>query len=338
MTDVLQPQSILFQRIKQSISPHLSLAENVAEILNISSDSAYRRIRNEKKLELDEFYILCNHFKISADDIFNFDSQFVKFNFLNINEENFDFDHFIEAIYVDLKRLFKEDNPKIYCVFNDLSLFQLLLIPEIAAFKIFFWSKSNFAFTKYKDSKFSLKQLTPKTLKLSKDVMQLYNSIPGTEFLASEILASMLKQIDFYFIAGYFNSLDDALALCDALVELIAHIKKQAELGCKFLYGESPNPESADYELYYNDLLLVDNTVLVSSAQTNRTYLTSNVVNLLISENQMFYDQNIKWVKNLISKSVLISGAAERDRNKHFRFLFDQIEAIRSKLLLYVNA
>jgi len=282
MTDELQPQSILFQRIKQCISPHLSLAESVSEILNISNDSAYRRIRNEKKLELDEFYTLCQHFRISADEIFNFDSHFVKFNFLNINEERFDFDQFMEAVLSDLKRLFKEDNPKIYCVFNDLNLFQLLIIPEIAAFKIFFWSKSNFAFSKYKDSKFSLNQLVAKTQKISREVMKLYNSIPSTEFLVSEILASMIKQIEFYFIAGYFNTLEDALAICDALVNLVSHIKKQAELGCKFPYGEAPNQDSADFELYFNDLLLVDNTVLVSSSQTNRTYLTSNVVNLLI--------------------------------------------------------
>ena len=84
MTDAPSPQSILFQRIKQCISPHLSLAESIAEILNISNDSAYRRIRNVKKLELDEFYELCRHFNISADEMFNLHSQFIKFNFRSI--------------------------------------------------------------------------------------------------------------------------------------------------------------------------------------------------------------------------------------------------------------
>jgi hypothetical protein len=334
MTNTGNPQQILFQRIKDILGPNLSLAETVSESLNISNDSAYRRIRNEKKLELDEFYLLCKHFNISADEIFNLHNQFIKFNFININKDRFDFEHFLEVIYQDLKRLLKQNSPEIYCIFNELNLFQLLIVPEIAAFKFFFWSKSNFVFPNYKDLQFSLDHMSGKVLKLCKDIMQLYNSIPSIEFMASEALSSMLKQLNYYYEAGYFNNIKDGLTLCDALTKLMDHLKLQAETGYKFAYGTNPDAGSAKYVLYYNDLLIVDNTVLVHAEQVNRTYITSNVVNLLVSDNLTFYNQNLHWAENLVRKSVLISGASEKDRNKYFRNFLEQIEAFRSKLIV----
>ncbi len=41
-------QQVFFQHIKSNLADHLSMVDEVAELLNISNDSAYRRIRGEK--------------------------------------------------------------------------------------------------------------------------------------------------------------------------------------------------------------------------------------------------------------------------------------------------
>jgi hypothetical protein len=48
-----QAQEFLFQRIKELLPPSESLTDVVSEILHVSSDSAYRRIRNETPLVLE---------------------------------------------------------------------------------------------------------------------------------------------------------------------------------------------------------------------------------------------------------------------------------------------
>jgi len=48
-----QSQEFLFQRIKELLPPHAPLVDSVANILHVSSDSAYRRIRGETPLVLD---------------------------------------------------------------------------------------------------------------------------------------------------------------------------------------------------------------------------------------------------------------------------------------------
>jgi hypothetical protein len=64
-------QQIFFRHIKASLAGHLSLVDEVADLLNISNDSAYRRIRGEKLLSFEEIQILCTHYKISLDQLFH---------------------------------------------------------------------------------------------------------------------------------------------------------------------------------------------------------------------------------------------------------------------------
>ena len=55
-------QKELFNQIKNSLPPHISMADAIADLLNISYDSVYRRIRGEKPIHLEEVKILCEHF------------------------------------------------------------------------------------------------------------------------------------------------------------------------------------------------------------------------------------------------------------------------------------
>ncbi|MGZ3951847.1 MAG: helix-turn-helix domain-containing protein, partial [Flavisolibacter sp.] len=60
LTADLQQQ--LFNYIKDS-QPHISLADELCDLLEISYDSAYRRIRGEKPLTLLELKALCEKYK-----------------------------------------------------------------------------------------------------------------------------------------------------------------------------------------------------------------------------------------------------------------------------------
>jgi transcriptional regulator with XRE-family HTH domain len=68
-------QKELFRKIRRSIPDHLSLAEEISEKLGISTDSAYRRIRGEKLLTIEELYKLSYRYNISVDSLFNATSQ-----------------------------------------------------------------------------------------------------------------------------------------------------------------------------------------------------------------------------------------------------------------------
>jgi hypothetical protein len=64
-----------FNHIKTVLPSNLSLADEIADLLDVSVDSAYRRIRGEKQISFEEIQKLSNHFKISIDKILNLKSD-----------------------------------------------------------------------------------------------------------------------------------------------------------------------------------------------------------------------------------------------------------------------
>lgn len=73
-------QVLFFQHLRTLLLPHLSMVDEVAELLNISIDSAYRRIRGEKNIDLAEAHLLCSHYKISMDQLLHLKSDAFVFN------------------------------------------------------------------------------------------------------------------------------------------------------------------------------------------------------------------------------------------------------------------
>jgi hypothetical protein len=198
---------------------------------------------------------------------------------------------------------------------------------------LFFWSKSNLDFPGHRDLKFSARRLDDEVLRLAEEISSHYVKIRTIEFTTEESLNSILKQILFYSEAGYFESEKDVFILCDKLHELVDHQKRQAELGFKFpIKTEQPQGERGNFQLYHNDIVLADNTILVKAGETRATYLTNNAINLIVSYDREYFDYNYAWGRNLLSKSVPISGTAEKERNRFFRTLHEKIDSVKGRL------
>ena len=68
-------QQVFFNHIKGLLPPHISFVDEIAEVLDISNDSAYRRIRGEKPIVLEEIKKLCVKFKISLDQLLHLNTD-----------------------------------------------------------------------------------------------------------------------------------------------------------------------------------------------------------------------------------------------------------------------
>ena len=85
----MESQELLFNQIRQNLPPNISLVDEIADLLDISNDSAYRRIRGEKMLSINELQKLSKHFGISLDLLFSLESGNVVFNSICRNTQSF---------------------------------------------------------------------------------------------------------------------------------------------------------------------------------------------------------------------------------------------------------
>lgn len=322
----------LFTMIRDQLPNHVSLVDEIADLLEISNDSAYRRIRGEKAISLKEVQKLAATYQISIDDLVGNPSNSVTFRTNFLNEASYSFVEWLKSVLVFTQEASQAEKVEAIFILNELTIFHLVQIPEVCAFKLFFWKKSNLDFPGYRELKFRVDELDDEVLELSKEINKHYVGINTIEFTTEENLNSFLKQVLYYSEAGYFHSKQDALTLCDKLHILVDHMQQQAALGFKFPYGRPPHGVNGNFQLFHNDMILVDNTILVKAGDSCATYLTSNAINLMQSRDKAFFEYNYAWGRNLLSKSVPISGTAERERNRFFRILHEKIDKTAGRL------
>ena len=142
-------QQQLFQIIKTKLPAETSVADEVAKLLNISSDSAYRRIRVEKQITFEELHTLTINFKISLDQLMNIPTGGTLFQCNYINPTTYRFDQYLTGVLHHLTYFNSFKKKELYYSCKDMPFFNHFHFRELAAFKWFFWMKTYFQFPEF---------------------------------------------------------------------------------------------------------------------------------------------------------------------------------------------
>ena len=325
-------QKAIFEEIKAKIPNNVSFVHEISELLGVSYDSAYRRIRGEKVISLEELYQLSQKYKISVDAYFEIKSGKIAFDQLTVDQDNTCVKDWLQKLYNDIELIISAPKRSMIYAAKDAPFFHFFHIPEIAAFKVFFWQKTLFQFTDYKQKKFSMDDYDDEIQSIGHKLLVASTKIPTTEIWNEDTFGIFLRQIEYYFVAGLFANENEVWLLCDKLEEWIRHIQLQAEHGVKFLYGQEPHGVEDSFRLYENEVVLSDNTILVEISGRKSAYLTYNVASLLMTQDQDFCDGIEKYMRGLISKSTLISSSAAKERHRFFNMLIRQVQQFRSRI------
>ncbi len=325
-------QTAIFQAIKHRLPENYSFVHEIAELLGISYDSAYRRIRGDKPLTLDELILLNEKFGLSIDTFLNVETNNVVFNCHAVEDKKIRIKQWLKTILSDLERINRAKEKEIIYAAKDPPLFHYFHFPEIGAFKMFFYQKTLLRFPEFEGKRLKLDEADEDIYETGKKMLIASNSIPTTEIWNEDTFNITLRQIEYYWIAGYFASKDEALNLCDKLQKWLKHIKKQAELGFKFLYGQDPVGVEGTFKMYENEIVLNDNSILVKTPDVSYAYLTFNVLSLLITTNPTFTGYLENYFNGLIKQSHLISGTGAKERSRFFNNLLHTVEKFKETI------
>ncbi|HRI20138.1 MAG TPA: hypothetical protein PLA68_04270 [Panacibacter sp.] len=330
-----QIQSSFFNQIKKQLPPHLSLVDEVADVLNVSSDSAYRRIRGEKQISFEEIQKLSVKFGLSLDQFLHLKSDSFLFNGRITNDSDFNYDQWLELVVQQLTFICMHNPRHHYYVAKEIPFFYYYLIPEIAAFKSFFFMKSILHYADWKLTRFSVKDDYSRYNEIWKKISDSFAAIPSTEIWSIENITSTLHQIEFYRVTGALKSDEDALVLLEKFEELLSHIEKQAEYGIKLRYKQSPAglQTSASYHLYSNEIIMGDNMQQILMGTNLVTYINHSILNFIYTTDEVFNDYMKRTISNLTQKSTPISETNEKERLLFFNRIRAKINASKELIL-----
>jgi transcriptional regulator with XRE-family HTH domain len=325
-------QVLFFHHIKSRLAPHVSLVDEVAELLGISIDSAYRRIRAEKTISFEELQKLCSHFKISLDQFLHLKSDSFIFTGRIANSSDFTFENWLQTVAQHLQLILNQQPNHLFYLAKEIPFFYYFLIPEIAAFKSFFFMKSILYYEDWKTTKFSVKNDYSQYHEIWNKISNSFASIPSTEIWSIENITSTIHQIEFYRVTGALGSDEDAVCLLDKLLELIDHIEMQAEYGVKLRYRQKPSTSNTVYKMFSNELIMGDNMQLVQMGNTQLTYINHSVINFIVTHDVAFNTYMKKTMDVIAQKSTPISEVNEKDRILFFNRIRAKLKNARQQI------
>ena len=316
-------QTTFLNQVKRNLLPHVSFVDELAEALNISRDSAYRRIRGETILSLDEAKTLYNRFGVSIDVLFSNSSEMVTFHRRVVSYEDYNVEKWLGSILKNLDYLEGFEKNEMIFSAKDIPVFHYFRLPELSAFKLFFWMKTLLGYPQYEHAKYSKDMVPKEVIALGNRMRNKYSTISSTEIWNEEVLYDTLRQIEFYHECGLFSNPDEALLLCDQLSKLLEEVEAEAEAGRK--------SEGGAFHLYNNEILIADNTVFARMGDKRCVYVNQNALNLLLTFQEPFCEKTEMYLQNLIKQSTLISKTGHRERVRFFKNMNERIQVFKNK-------
>ncbi len=325
-------QKALFEQIRFRLPANTSFVHEIAELLGISYDSAYRRIRGDKVLDINDLGKLTAKYNISIDALMHIRGNKALFDYFELDHEKFCMKDWVKIILEDTKKINEASEKQIIYAAKDPPIFQQFQFPEIAAFKMFVWQKTLFQFPEFENRLFRLDDVDHEIFEMRKQLLSMSMKIPTIEIWNEDTFNITLRQIEYYHVSGYFSKEDDVCNLCDKLEKWVDHIRKQAELGFKFIYGEPAEGFENTFSMYENEVVLNDNTILVKRDDQKVVYLTFNTLSLLITQNPLVCKNVEDYINKLIRKSNLISVSGAKERNRFFNKLLQTIAEFKKRI------
>ncbi len=324
-------QKKLFTLIKEDLKND-SFVNELADVLNVSIDSAYRRIRCETALTIDEVSKLCKHYEISFDALNDFSSNTVFFSYNSFEQDEKSFFKYFEVLFDRLQKVRKNENGQIIYIADDIPLFYHFNYPALYSFKLFYWMKSVLNIPSLQDKKYEAEYITEKFSKYSKALFENYIDIPTIEIWNDNSISSIIKQIEFYFESGWFHGRDNAVLICNELKQELIDIRQMAVLGTKNVTKIDSVEEKKNFELYFSDVEIGNNYIYVKSDETKAVFLRHHTFHSMYTYDPSFCKDTENWLQNIISKSTLISGSAEKQRNQFFNRAIERVESLEKSL------
>lgn len=309
------------------------MAEYMGEILYLSNDSIYRRLRGETQLSLQELKTICQHFGLSADTLINLrrENQ-ITCDVGKVGKSQNGFIDFLKGLNLELEKLNQFANPQIIYSGKDIPFFYNLMFPKLFAFKYHMWMQVFALNPDYIHKNFDPEIKDAELITAARKTLQVFNGVPSIEIWNEENINGILIQIDFYKNSKYFSSAAEIISLYDEVDELISHIEKQAETGYKFLPGQNPDFQQGNYSMLINKVSLSDNLIWVRSGDRCKTFINYTVLNFISTHDIGFCKEVETYLHNIIRRSTQISQENIKMRSIFFNHQHQKVQHYRGNL------
>lgn len=314
----MKHQEILLARIRNLMPKNISLNDEIAKILDISYDAAHRRLSMKSKFSIEETITLCKYYSISMDTLFG-DKNYLLVEKTKKIETLSDFKDYFRKTNEVLSHMDTQETT-IYYAAKDIPMNYTVSGTLFSKFKFFIWFN---LLNKKQSSSFEKFTFEESVLNENNNLKTFFENTKRIEIWNDTTINSSLQQVNYFFEAGLLNYKNALLILKD-IAEIINSIEKKCEL------------DTLNFQLFYNELLILNNSVLFTSKEKSAFFLPYNALGYYVTSDLKTCKEQEQYITNQISNSKSLNQSGKKDRKIFFNKMHQKIEFHKQKIENYI--
>lgn len=326
-------QNKFFELVKERVNDHEMLVDVITDLLHCSRDSAYRRIRGTTDLSLNDMAVIARHFSIPLNHLLGQSDQSVVFQRSDFIRSMEDFRQYLQNSLNQLKSIANYKSHQLIYQAKDVPIYYQFRFPKLSAFKMFVWLKSIYGVQHLNGFQYELDMVPDDLRNLGAELWEAYAQINSIEIWNDSTILSLLNQLEYYYEAGLLGSKEEAIAICEEYQEMMKLIYQQALRGKKAHPKKAGEFASTNYGMYYHEILIMDNHILVELDHNKKLYFLPYAgLNYLNTNDPILTESMAQYLKGQKEKSSLISNISEKERNRFFIRIKTRIDQLKNKI------
>ncbi len=297
--------------LKQKTPEGMNPVDLLIEIIPMSKEAAYRRLRGQINFTLTEILKIAQQLDISLDNLIKTgDNQYYRIKVANIKEESFMENH-IECLEKLLNFIIELKNSPVYhitSVNNNIPMLYLFNYRMISKFRLYKWKYQRNTLSK--PIRMSEFHIPAKVISLEKTLLKELRETQIHFIYGQELLKSLTKDINYFRHLDLISEeeVDQLKQEAFSLLENIEHdaiLGKNRKVPCN-IHVTNVNFDN-DFVLWYNDKF---------SKITFRLF----GVNYYSIDNPEAINEMNNWINMLLKSSTQISFSGEKKRMEFFQY------------------
>ncbi len=312
----MKHQESFLKAIRNKIPQSVSIIEEVASVLEISYDASHRRISQKSKFSIDETVRLADHFNISLDKLFSKKEKVIVEKTIEITTMK-DMLEYFKSSAEQIEVLTKNPKTTLYYSAKDIPLFYFMDGTILSKFKAFVWI--NLLNNNQKKVSFENFVIEESFSEYMQKLKKVYEKTIVNEIWNDTTINSSLQQILYFYEAGLL-SLNSANALCKDLKRIVNLIQEKC------------NNSQDSFSIYYNELILLNNNMLIETDQKLTMFIPYTLLGYFITDNEESCKNVHQFFKQQIQNSIPLKKSGIKEQNLFFNRTIRKIEYYIEKI------
>ena len=305
-------QKLFFKLFKQSLPPHKKLVAVLSEVLGLDISNAYRRLRCQKELTLNEFFQIAERYPEARRIM----AKVVHEDHIDVSMSQFEnlegFKGYLRNTISNLSKALNLEHT-LYYMARDLPLFFYFSQPDLFRFKLAVWFYSG---------NIPLEEPDAETFRLGKELFALYQKLNTVEIWYENGFLNQIEQLQCWQDMEYLN-LADVNQVCQAMIESFKNYEQWLEQGVK--------PGGGSLEIHQSGFSIMSDGGLLQCSDHKQTFARIQGIHQLHSTHPNFIELFEKHWGAHHKLAIPLMNSNTRHRRLFFKRIQENLEQFEAR-------